>query len=182
MRAVQAEQSPQEQAESGFLLLEPENCLPALQEGLKGLPLASAAFIFVILLEGEGGSDCCCPAALLDHTSLLRCVSLFVKGEMVSGPTAKGQGSIIECSVPGELGEEQTAPGHGEIHSQFSQVKLIDDMICPVLRDQGLGLFRETNTQTHSLGGSRFWVVFYSFQLLSQTFHTPHFSCSGSCH
>lgn len=65
---------------------------------------------------------------------------------MVSGPTAKGQGSTIECSVPGELGEEETEPGHREIHSQFSQAKLIDDMLCPVLRDQGLGLCRETNT------------------------------------
>lgn len=63
---------------------------------------------------------------------------------MVSGPTAKGQGSIIECSVPGELGEEQTEPGHREIHSQLSEVKLIDDMVCPVLRNLGLGLCRET--------------------------------------
>lgn len=63
-----------------------------------------------------------------DHTSLLRCVSLFVKGEMVSGPTAKGQGSIIECSVPRELGEKQTEPGNREIHSQL-KVKLTSLMI-----------------------------------------------------
>lgn len=83
-----------------------------------GLPHASA-FIFVILLEGEGGSGCCCPAVVSDHTSLLRCVSLFVKGEMVSGPPAKGQGSIIECFVPGDLGEEPTESGNRELHSQL---------------------------------------------------------------
>lgn len=33
----------------------PENQLPALQEGLKGLPHVSVAFIFVILAEGEEG-------------------------------------------------------------------------------------------------------------------------------
>lgn len=47
---------------------------------------------------------------------------------------------------PGELGEEPSESGYREIHSQLSQVKLIDDMVCPVLRDQGLGLCRETNT------------------------------------
>lgn len=47
---------------------------------------------------------------------------------------------------PGELGEEPHEPGDREIHSQLSQVKLIDDKVCPVLRHQGLGLCRETNT------------------------------------
>lgn len=47
---------------------------------------------------------------------------------------------------PGKLGEEPREPGDREIHSQLSQVKLIDDKVCPVLRHQGLGLCRETNT------------------------------------
>lgn len=42
-------------------------------------------------------------------------------------------------------GEEQIELATGK-STQLSQFKLIDDMVCLVLRDQGLELCRETNT------------------------------------
>lgn len=48
-------------------------------------------------------------------------------------------------------------------------------MVCPVLRDQGLGLCRETNTYDTLPLRVKVWVVFYSSQHL---FPPPHFSCS----
>lgn len=79
---------------------------PGSPGGPEGLPPSTAAFLFVILLEGEEGDSCCCPAALSDHTAQPRCVSLSVMGEMAPGPRAKGQGSHGEGSVLGGLGEE----------------------------------------------------------------------------
>lgn len=90
------------------------SCIPALLKGLKSLPHATAAFIFVILLEGEEADSCCCPAVMSDHRAQPRCVSLSVMGKVAPGPRAKGQGSCSEGSVPGELGGEHRNPVAGK--------------------------------------------------------------------
>lgn len=90
---VQAEQNPQEQAEYDFLLAEPCSCCQRTNSRLsrRALRACLLPLLLSFLLSFRKGrrewlllSSCC-----VGLTSLLRCVSLFVKAEMVSGPTAK---------------------------------------------------------------------------------------------
>lgn len=86
---------------------------PGSPQGPEEPAHATAAFILVMLLEGDGG-QLLLSSCYVDHRAQPRCVSPSVTGEVVPGPRAKGQGCFSEGSSQEGWERRYTEPGSRE--------------------------------------------------------------------